>query len=148
MTKLAPKPGSPLAEDIAQLERLLGRLAQRAPGYPRELTLASRLAAKLERRTIDSANAVLRPLDLTYVLYQTLMIIFGAEDGAIAPSVIKDRRHVLVSLTAAGRRLLDRAQPLIWATSRQRFATLTSAELRVFMRLVHRQLENLADPLP
>jgi MarR family transcriptional repressor of emrRAB len=163
----------PAGGDTVQLERLIRRLADRVPGYPYDLALASRLSGQLEKRTAEAANAVLRPLDLTYVLYQSMMIIFGGEHGSIAPSEIAqltgerpnnvthicneleqrrlitrtpedgDRRRVKVTLTAAGRRLLEKAQPLIWAMWRGRFDGFTAAELKLLPGLLRRQIDSL-----
>jgi MarR family transcriptional repressor of emrRAB len=157
------------------LERLILRLAGKVPGYPYELALCARLAGQLEKRMAEAANAVLRPLDLSYVLYQVMMIIFGGENGLMAPGEIAqltgerpnnvthicneleerglitrtqgphDRRRVQVTLTAAGKRLLAKAQPLIWAKWRQRFVGIDAAELAALTGLSRRQIANL-DP--
>ena len=68
-----------------ELERLLQRLADKVPGYPYQLALCARLSGQMEKRMADAANAVLKPLQLTYVLYQAMMIICGAQEGSIAP---------------------------------------------------------------
>ena len=163
----------PVGGDTEQLERLIRRLIERVPGYPFDLALASRLSGQLEKRAAEAANSVLRPLELTYVLYQSMMIIFGGEEGSIAPGEIaqltgerpnnvthicneleqrrlitrtpgsKDRRRVKVTLTAAGRRLLEKAQPLIWAKWRERYAGFSVAELKALPSLLRRQIENI-----
>jgi len=163
----------PVGGDTVQLERLIRRLTDRVPGYPYDLALAARLSNQLEKRTAEAANAVLRPLNLTYVLYQSMMIIFGGEDGSIAPGEIAqltgerpnnvthicneledrhlitrapesgDRRRVKVALTAAGRRLLEKAQPLIWGKWRERFDGFSSAELKLIPDLLRRQIDNI-----
>jgi MarR family transcriptional repressor of emrRAB len=168
-----PSAKVPVGGDTLQLERLIRRLTDRVPGYPYDLALAARLSGQLEKRTAEAANAVLRPLDLTYVLYQSMMIIYGGEQGSIAPGEIaqltgerpnnvthicneleerqlitrtpesEDRRRVKVALTTAGRRLLEKAQPLIWATWRQRFNGFSAAELKLMPMLLRRQIENI-----
>jgi MarR family transcriptional repressor of emrRAB len=173
MTPKIPPVSIPVGGDTEQLERLIRRLGDRVAGYPVELALASRLSGQLEKRAAEAANAVLRPLELTYVLYQSMMIICGAEDGSIAPSEIAqltgerpnnvthicneleqrhlitrtpeaaDRRRIKVALTAAGRRLLEKAQPLIWAKWRERFADFSVAELKALPSLLRRQIENI-----
>ncbi len=169
----APEPAP--SDASAQLERLILRLAGKVPGYPYELALCARLAGQLEKRMAETANSVLRPLELSYVLYQVMMIIFGGENGLMAPGAIAqltgerpnnvthicdeleerglitrtkgphDRRRVQVTLTAAGKRLLTKAQPLIWAKWRQRFAGIDAAELAALTGLLRRQIANL-DP--
>jgi MarR family transcriptional repressor of emrRAB len=171
-TRAAPSK-IPVGGDTEQLERLIRRLTDRVPGYPYDLALASRLSGQLEKRTAEAANAVLRPLDLTYVLYQSMMIIFGGEQGSIAPSEIaqltgerpnnvthicneleqrnlitrtqgsEDRRRVKVTLTPAGRRLLEKAQPLIWARWRDRYSGFSAAELKSLPGLLRRQIDNI-----
>ncbi len=155
------------------LERLVRRLADKVPGYPYDLALCARLSSQLEKRMAEAANAALKPLQLTYVLYQAMMIIFGGENGAIAPGEIAqltgekpnnvthicnelaerdlitrspdsaDRRRVEVALTASGRRLLSKAQPLIWARWRQRFEGIGERELAALPHLLRRQIDNL-----
>ncbi|HVW68447.1 MAG TPA: MarR family transcriptional regulator [Steroidobacteraceae bacterium] len=162
--------------EVEQLERLIRRLADRIPEYPYQLALTARLCAQLEKRMAETANEVLRPLQLTYVLYQSMMIIHGGENGVIAPTEIAeltgerpnnvthicnhlekqgyitrthnpvDRRRVEVSLTAAGRRLLGKAQPLIWAAWHRRFAGFSSKELALLPQLLKRQILNLDSP--
>jgi MarR family transcriptional repressor of emrRAB len=155
------------------LVQLLQRLARRIPGYPYPLALIARLSGQLEKRMAEVANAALRPVGLSYVLYQTMMIIHGGEKGTIAPSVIAqltgerpnnvshicnelesrnlilrrhhagDRRKVGISLTSAGRKLLEEAQQLVWALWRLRFAGFSEAELAILPLLVSRQIANL-----
>jgi len=163
----------PEGGDIAELERLIRRLSVKAPGYPYELALTTRLSGQLEKRSNEAANTALRPLELTHVLYQCMMIIYGGEDGSIAPSELaqmtgerpnnithicnelverrlitrnpaaEDRRKVVLSLTPAGRRLLEKAQPLIWGKWRQRFEGFSSAELKALSHSFRRQIENI-----
>jgi len=159
--------------DIAELERLIRRLSIKAPGYPYDLALTTRLSGQLEKRSNEAANTALRPLELTHVLYQCMMIIYGGEDGSIAPSELAhmtgerpnnithicnelverrlitrnpaagDRRKVVLALTPAGRRLLERAQPLIWDKWRQRFEGFSSAEIKALGASFRRQIENI-----
>lgn len=156
-----------------QMERLIRRLADQVPGYPFQLALCARLSGQMEKRMAEAGNTVLRPLQLTYVLYQTMMIIFGGEEGHIAPGEIalltgerpnnvthicnelekrglitrtpgaEDRRRVHVTLTAAGRRLLAKAQPLIWEKWRQRFDGVSEHDLAALPDLLRRQLANI-----
>jgi len=173
MTSKTNRPAVPLNSDIADLERLIRRLAIKAPGYPFDLALTARLSGQLDKRANEAVNAALRPLDLTHVLYQSMMIIFGGEDGSIAPSELaqmtgerpnnithicnelvarglitrlpaaNDRRKVLISLTPAGRRLLAKAQPLVWDRWRQRFDGFSSSELNALSLLCRRQIDNI-----
>ncbi len=173
MTIKVPPTIAPTGDDVEQLERLIRRLADKVPGYPYEWALAARLSGQLEKRMAEAANATLRPLGLTYVLYQCMMIIHGGADGRIAPGEIShltgerpnnvthicnelaerglitrkaaatDRRRVQVALTAAGRRLLATAQPLIWSQWRHRFAGFTDSELKALPDLMRRQIANL-----
>ena len=48
-----------------------------------------------------------------------------------------------VALTPAGRRLLAKAQPLIWAKWRQRFDGIGERELAALPDLLRRQIDNL-----
>ena len=164
-------------DSVEQLEQLIKRLARRVPGYPRDLALTARLSAQLEKRMAEAANEALRPLQLTYVLYQCLMIIHGGEHGTIAPTELADltgerpnnvthicnhleregyitrehggtdRRRVQLSLTAAGKRVLDRAQRRVWKSWERRFAGFSKAELAVLPDFLKRQISNLDRPI-
>jgi MarR family transcriptional repressor of emrRAB len=176
MNKKIHQPRGRPTDSTQQLERLVRRLAKKIPGYPYELALCVRLSIQMEKRMAEAANAVLRPLRLTQVLYQSMMIIFGGEGGLIAPGEIaqltgerpnnvthicneleerglitrtqgsQDRRRVQVTLTAAGRRLLAKAQPLMWAKWRQRFDGIGERELAALPGLLRRQIVNLERP--
>jgi MarR family transcriptional regulator, negative regulator of the multidrug operon emrRAB len=170
--KKAPS-STPFPDSTEPLVQLLQRLASRVPGYPYPLALITRLSGQLEKRMAEAANAALRPVGLSYVLYQAMMIIHGGENGTIAPSAIAqltgerpnnvshicnelesrnlilrrheatDRRKVGISLTSAGHKLLKQAQPLVWALWRLRFAGFSEAELAILPLLVSRQIANL-----
>ena len=165
-------------EDASTLERLVRRLALTVSGYPYDLALASRLSGLLEKRAADLAHEALRPLQLTYVLYQTMMIILGGENGFIAPTEIahltgerpsnvthicnelvirhlitrtyaaaKDKRRVKIALTAEGQRLLEKAQPLIWAGWTRRFDGFDPVGMKLGTSCIRRQLENMGSKL-
>ncbi len=166
-----PPPKS--AQELEQLDRLLRQLVGKVPGYPYELALAARLSGMLEKRMAEAINDILKPLQLTSVLYHAMMIMHGSEKGVIAPKEISeltgerpnnvthicnhleksgyitrthaptDRRRVEISLTPAGRRILSKAQPLVWATWRNRFKDFSQAELASLPQLVKRQIANL-----
>jgi MarR family transcriptional regulator, negative regulator of the multidrug operon emrRAB len=166
-------PGKPFPDSTEPLVQLLQRLATRVPGYPYPLALIARLSAQLEKRMTEAANVALRPVGLSYVLYQAMMIIHGGEKGAITPGVIAqmtgerpnnvshickelesrnlilrsheagDRRKVGISLTAAGRKLLEQAQPRVWALWERRFARFSERELATLPLLMSRQIANL-----
>jgi MarR family transcriptional repressor of emrRAB len=159
--------------EAEQLAQLIQRLAVKVPGYPHELALVARLSALLEKHMAEAMNEALRPLELTYVLYQCMMIIQGGENDRIAPSELaeltgerpnnithicnhleqhgyikrehetKDRRRVQLSLTPAGRRLLSKAQPRIWKTWETRFEGFSSKDLAGLPELLRRQIHNL-----
>lgn len=153
-------------------------LARIVPDYPYQLALLTRLSALLEKRAAEAVNEALRPLDLSYVLYNALMIIH-AGDGNSAPSDIAeltgerpnnvthicnhleslgliartpardDRRRIAINLSAAGRRLLSRAQPLVWGLWRQRLKDSSSDQQSLLLQMLRQQIHNLgASDLP
>ena len=162
-------------KDSVDLQRLLRRLTGKVPGYPYELAMASRLSNLVEKRNADAAHDALRHLNLTYVLYQSMMIIFDREPHSIAPTEIArltgerpnnvthicnelaargliargysvtDRRRVSIALTPAGRNLRAKARPVIWAQWNKRFAGFEVAELRSATAKIRRQLDNVSE---
>ena len=168
-----PAKSSGRMHEVEQLAQLVRRLAIKVPGYPQELALMARLSALLEKHMAEAANEALRPLQLTYVLYQCLMIIQGGENGQISPSELadltgerpnnithicsyldkhgyisrehegQDRRRVQLSLTSAGRRLLSTARPRIWKLWQCRFDGSSAHERAALNDLLRRQILNL-----
>ena len=166
----------PRISDLERLDLILLNLARIVPGYPLDLALLARLSALLEKRTVETVNDALRPLDLSYVLYHAMMIIHGSDGGVATPSELaeltgerpnnvthicnqletaglivraparSDRRRVQISLSAAGRRLLGRAQPLVWALWRRRFQDSGAKQLAQLPQLLRRQIHNLDAP--
>jgi len=163
----------PRVSELERLESILANLARIVPDYPHELALLTRLSALLEKRAAEAVNEALRPLELTYVLYNALMIIH-AGDGGSAPSDIAeltgerpsnvthicnhlqglglitrapardDRRRIVIRLSAAGRRVLARAQPLVWELWRRRFQDSSAQQLSVLPQLLRSQIHNLS----
>jgi MarR family transcriptional repressor of emrRAB len=168
-----PAKSSGRTHEVEQLVQLIQQLANKVPGYPHEFAPVARLSALLEKHMAEAANEALRPLELTYVLYQCLVIIQGGKNGRIAPSELaeltgerpnnithicnyleehgyitreheaKDRRRVQLSVTPAGRRLLSKALPRIRKLWQCRFDGCSAHELAVLHDLLRRQIHNL-----
>lgn len=174
--RVAKHAGAVATDDAGVLDRLerhLEAVAGLFPGFPTDLGLLVRTAALVERRMMEDGNALLKPLGLTYPMYQVLVAAPPTGAAGITPGEIatmtgerptnvthlcdelvrhgwmsrrrdaSDRRRVLLGLTAAGRRVLAEVQPQMWATWRRRFAGLDAGERRALLALLRRQHANL-----
>ena len=54
-----------------------------------------------------------------------------------------DKRRIHIAVTAAGERLLRKAQPLIWAKWRARFDAFSPPEIKSVVTRLRRQIDNL-----
>ena len=158
---------------LERLEQHLAEIGRLFPGYPADLALLTRVAALVERRMVEAGNAVLKPHELTYPMYQALVTAPPSGAGGITPGEIAavtgerptnvthlcdelvsrgwmtrrrdaaDRRRIQLGLTAAGRRLLAEVQPQMWAIWRRRFDGLGAGERRALLALLRQQFANL-----
>ena len=128
-----------------------------------EATIALLRTASVVGRSLAR---VLEPFDLSLAQYNALRIIRGAGAGGIATLAIRermieegttitrlldkledaglvrrdrsfpDRRQVICVATEAGKRLLDRADPLVNAADEEAVAVLDAAQLETFVGLL------------
>ncbi len=155
------------------LEQHLAQMAVLDPDYPSELGLLTRVAALVERRTVEAGSALLKPHDLTYPMYQALVMARATGASGITPGEVAaatgerptnvthlcdelvdrgwmvrrrdpaDRRRFQLTLTRTGKHLLAQLQPQMWAIWRRRFRGIGASERRALLALLRLQYANL-----
>lgn len=161
------------SDTLESLELVLDGLRRRIPGYPFEWAFVSRLAANVEKRMMEISNQRLRPLGLSYVQYQVLVMTFSCQDDPLTASGLSkatgerptnithlcddlerrglirrerdehDRRRVFVLPTEAGEQCLKEAQPVMWQLWEQRYAGFDETARALIEDGLRRQLHNL-----
>ncbi len=149
-------------------EQRIERFSAAHPDAPRELILASRLLLRTARLLRDHINRTLAPFDLDMSQYLVLSMLavdegqpsmpseLGATidatrtqmtrllDGLEARALVRrqasaqDRRTQELTLTAAGRRLLERASPLVHAAYAEAWAPVGESGLAASARVLNR----------
>jgi MarR family transcriptional repressor of emrRAB len=153
--------------------RRIARCTERMPDYPAQLVTLSRLAYHIQKRTQDQLNAVMKKHGLTVVSYTALMVLYGSEDETQRPSDLgdacsekpanltricneleqqnlikrrfsqEDRRSVVITLTAAGRKRVEQLAPEYWAILHQTYDGIGERDLRQHEASLRQQLANL-----
>lgn len=159
--------------DFGPTELRLRRIEARLPEFPVASMRLVRMTYHLQKTLRDATNAVLRPYDLTDTSYMVLAILYGSDgetstatalseathekpanltrvcDDLVLRGLIDrtpkpgDRRAVMISLSDAGRTLIERALPDVSAEVKAAFAGVTPAELEQMADLNLRVLGNL-----
>ncbi|MDW5443121.1 MarR family winged helix-turn-helix transcriptional regulator [Polaromonas sp. SM01] len=154
-------------------EHRLARICARYPAYPQQIASVVRNAKLIARRINDRANAVLQPWGLSHTEFNLLMMLYGAEDYALNPSLLgdaaveksanitrltnhlcdkgliqrnaskQDRRKISVSLTPQGLQLLEDALPAVSSDLEEHGQGLTQRELAQLDRLQKKYLVQL-----
>ncbi|NIA56893.1 MarR family transcriptional regulator [Massilia sp. TW-1] len=159
--------------DFGPTELRLQRIEARMPGFPVGPMRLVRMTHQLQKMLRDATNAVLRPYNLTDTSYVVLAILYGSDgetstatalseatqekpanltrvcDDLVLRGLIDrtpkpgDRRAVMITLSDAGRDLIERALPDVSDIVSAAFADVTPAELERMAELNLRVLGNL-----
>lgn len=159
--------------DFELTEKRLSNIQARMPDFPYEPALLVRLCHHLQKRLRDRTNAALRPFELADTGYIVLAILYGAVDETSGASELSeachekpanltrvcddlvarglisrgtragDRRSVLITLTDAGRALIEQALPAVSTTLSSTYDGFTKAEMAQFAGFLARALGNL-----
>ncbi|HEX6833552.1 MAG TPA: MarR family transcriptional regulator [Rudaea sp.] len=166
-------PSCPFAKVEASIDRVTRKLS--AEPAARDDVVLMRLVTGLARRYEELVNDAIRPQKLNHVMFKTLLMAFGSPDNEVNPSELSDatsesranmtricdqlcerglierrpsesdRRRIVVSLTAAGERLVRKLLPKMRDSLRAAHAPLKAADKRVLERLLKTQYEGLND---
>jgi len=159
-------PGQPFSE----VEEGICRLLKRLPDLPKQEVILTRLYLHIAKALREVANQVLRPFDLNYVSFSTLMMLFGSHDNAVNPSKLcdvtgesrtnmtrivddlvargyikrhpstDDRRRVVLTLTAKGEGLVRKILPPLWEEQIKIYQRFATDEKKSLEDLLKKQL--------
>lgn len=154
-------------------DRRIARYTERMPDCPGQLVTLNRLAYHIQKRTQDQLNAAMKAHGMTTVGYTALMVLYGSDDEAQRASElsdacsekpanltricddlekqglikrrfsVEDRRSVVISLTAAGRKRVEQVAPEYWAILHQTYDSISDSDLKKHETLLRQQLANL-----
>jgi MarR family transcriptional repressor of emrRAB len=155
----------------------LKNIHSRIPGFPEDLMRLLRMTYHVQKRMKDLANAVLRKYDLVDASYMVLAVLYGSEDETSTASTLGeacmekpanltrvcndleaqglitrgnrpgDRRCVMISLTDAGRTLIEQVMPEVWERTTKAYDGYNLEEIQTQEQLFKRQLDNLEHSL-
>jgi MarR family transcriptional regulator, negative regulator of the multidrug operon emrRAB len=145
----------------------------KAPDYAREDVVLMRLITSMARHYDEITNRVIRPQRLNHVMFKTLLMAFGSPSNELNPSQLStvtgesranmtricdelcerglivrhssesDRRRVVISITAAGDRMVRKMLPKIRVPLQRAHVLLTAEEKRQLEMLLKKQLAGL-----
>lgn len=160
---------------FAPTDKRLSTIKARLPGFPLEPMRLMRMSYRLQKTLRDRTIAALKPHELTDVSYMVLAVLLGSTDETASASEVGeacfekpanltrvcddlqargliargerpgDRRAVMLTLTAQGRALIERALPDVVAEIADAYAGFSDAELHTLAALSERQLNGLND---
>ncbi|HEY0585155.1 MAG TPA: MarR family transcriptional regulator, partial [Pseudoduganella sp.] len=140
---------------------------------PEDLVRLLRMTYHVQKRMKDLANSVLRKYDLVDASYMVLAVLYGSENETSTASNLGeacmekpanltrvcndleaqglitrgnrpgDRRCVMITLTDAGRNLIEQVMPEVWSRTTRAYDGYNGDDIRVQEQLFKRQLANL-----
>ncbi len=156
-----------------RLKNIRGRI----PDFPEELVRLMRMTYHVQKQMKDLSNAVLRKYDLVDASYMVLAVLYGSDGETSTASTLGeacmekpanltrvcndlenqgliqrgnrpgDRRCVMISLTDAGRKLVEQVMPEVWDRTTRAYAGFSADDIRQQEQLFKRQLDNLENNL-
>jgi MarR family transcriptional repressor of emrRAB len=151
----------------------LKNIHTRIPEFPEDLVRLLRMTYHVQKRMKDLANSVLRKYDLVDASYMVLAVLYGSENETSTASNLGeacmekpanltrvcndleaqglitrgnrpgDRRCVMITLTDAGRNLIEQVMPEVWSRTTRAYDGYNGDDIRVPEQLFKRQLANL-----
>jgi len=151
----------------------LKNIRSRIPAFPEDLMRLMRMTYHVQKRMKDLSNAVLRKYDLVDASYMVLAVLYGSENETSTASTLGeacmekpanltrvcndlesqglvtrgnrpgDRRCVMISLTDAGRQLIEQVMPEVWERTTRAYDGFGAEDIRQQEQLFQRQLGNL-----
>ncbi|GGC03066.1 MarR family winged helix-turn-helix transcriptional regulator [Pseudoduganella buxea] len=151
----------------------LKNIRSRIPAFPEDLMRLMRMTYHVQKRMKDLSNAALRKYDLVDASYMVLAVLYGSDNETSTASTLGeacmekpanltrvcndlesqglvvrgnrpgDRRCVMISLTDAGRALIEQVMPEVWQRTTRAYDGFSAEDIRLLENLFLRQLENL-----
>ncbi|MYN14396.1 MarR family transcriptional regulator [Pusillimonas sp. TS35] len=156
------------------IEQLLAHSCEQFPDYPRQIAALSRFIQLSAKRIQEHGAATVQPWGLTFPEFNILIMLHGTEGHSMTPSSLasvcgekgpnmtrllgqlsarglvsrsigeNDRRSIVVSLTDAGRTLLDDLLPYVSMRLRDAFSILSPGQARQLEQMLKMMLEHMA----
>lgn len=151
----------------------LKNIHSRMPEFPVELMRLLRMTYHVQKRMKDLSNAALRKYDLVDASYMVLAVLYGSDDETSTASTLGeacmekpanltrvcndlesqglivrgnrpgDRRCVMISLTDAGRKLIEQVMPEVCVRTTRAYDGYSEDDMKQLEQLLKRQLDNL-----
>jgi MarR family transcriptional regulator, negative regulator of the multidrug operon emrRAB len=162
-----------LREKLKRLDEGIARVRQVIPEVPEEAGLC-RVLLLVGERVKEQFENTLKPFKLNDSEFRTLMILFSRPDGTSTPGELceftsqgatnmtriadaltkrglitrgpsaEDRRRVVMRITAAGRRFVQKMLPAMIPPVQTAFAGFTDADRRNLSRLLRKLADNIS----
>ena len=158
---------------FSYFEQGIDRVARRLSGMPQDRVVLNRLLFFVVGELDDSYNRVLADHGLNSTRFMALAMIYSSENNKLNPSDLSDalissrtnvtrlgnelaeagwvkrrpstadRRRVELSLTRAGKTLVEKVLPGLWAHIARQWSGFSAAEVKEFDRLLRKLLVGL-----
>ncbi|MHB8533934.1 MAG: MarR family transcriptional regulator [Sulfuricaulis sp.] len=155
---------------FSEVEEGICRLTQRLPELPKQEVILTRLFLHIAKALREVANQVLRPFNLNYVSFSTLMMHFASPDNDVNPSKLcdvtgesrtnmtrivddlvargyikrhpstDDRRRIVLTLTAKGESLVRKILPLLWEEQKKIYQVFSADEKKSLENMLKKLL--------
>jgi MarR family transcriptional repressor of emrRAB len=150
------------------------QIKHRIPEFPLEMMRLLRMTYHIQKNLRDATNAALKEHDLHDGSYIVLAVLYGSEDETSTASALGqachekpanltrvcnelearglitrgarpgDRRSVMITLTDAGRELIEASLPSVWNKTKGAYDGFSETELKQLESMYVRQLRNIA----
>lgn len=171
-----------LGDCIAMMDEGIGRVSQVIPALPAAEARLTRLLLMVGATLDETVERELKPNKINHSDFLTLMILYSRPDGSSTPGELceytsqgatnmtrianalvkrglitrgaseEDRRRVVIRITPAGRRFVQKLLPPLFPRVSAAFAGFNEADKRNFSRLLRKLADNLdrldGDPTP
>jgi len=157
-------------QPFTEVEEGICRLTKRLPDLPKQEVILTRLYLHIAKALREVANRVLRPFDLNYVSFSTLMMLFGSRDNVVNPSTLcdvtgesrtnmtrivddlvvrgyikrhpstDDRRRIVLTLSTKGENLVKKILPKLWEEQKAIYRNFGTEEKKSLEELLKKQL--------
>ena len=153
-------------------KKRLKNIHSRMPDFPEDLMRLLRMTYHIQKRMKDLSNAALRKYDLVDASYMVLAVLYGSDNETSTATTLGeacmekpanltrvcndleaqgliargyrpgDRRCVMITLTDAGRKLIEQVLPEVWSATTRAYDGYNAEDIKQLEGLFKRQLDN------
>ena len=153
-------------------KKRLKNIHSRMPDFPEDLMRLLRMTYHIQKRMKDLSNAALRKYDLVDASYMVLAVLYGSDNETSTATTLGeacmekpanltrvcndleaqgliargnrpgDRRCVMITLTDAGRQLIEQVLPEVWSATTRAYDGYSAEDIKQLEGLFKRQLDN------